>query len=157
MFINPAVNKFIFGEIKPFLKDAFPFFKDGEITQNDEASKLNLPLEKCVAGYSSRQGMEKIGYLLYRIWNAVKAIFNQSDWQKLKKETNDFLLRIKKNPSTPEGKEFKTQINNLYIQIFEVFILGNGKRSEEEADSVMKEKFTSFANEKTQILEKYLG
>jgi hypothetical protein len=39
-------------------------------------------VERCVKGYSSRNGFGKIGGLFYRIWNAIKAVFGQSDWQK---------------------------------------------------------------------------
>lgn len=40
-------------------------------------------VERCVKGYSNREGFfGKLGGLFYRIWNAVKAVFGQSDWQK---------------------------------------------------------------------------
>lgn len=38
---------------------------------------------KVVDGYGKREGFwNNIGGIFYRIWNAVKAIFGQSDWQK---------------------------------------------------------------------------
>lgn len=156
MFINPTVNNFIFGEVQPFLKNHI-LFKDGEVRENDEASKLNLPLEKCVAGYSSRQGVKKIGYLLYRIWNAVKAIFNQSDWQKLSRESNNFFLRLRNNPNveiTPMQQQVKDSMRNLQVIIFKLFISANGKNLE-EAQLLLKEKLPTLTGSFTEFLKIY--
>jgi gas vesicle protein len=48
---------------------------------------------KVINGYGKREGFyDKIGGIFYRIWNAVKAIFGQSDWQVARKTlTKEFL------------------------------------------------------------------
>lgn len=50
---------------------------------------FNNVLEKtktCIRGYSTKQGcLNKLKGLIYRIWNAIKAIVGQSDWQRAKR------------------------------------------------------------------------
>ena len=47
--------------------------RNGEFGNMEEMQKV----ERCAAGYSS----SGLSYVIYRILNAVKAIFGQSDWQ----------------------------------------------------------------------------
>jgi uncharacterized membrane protein YheB (UPF0754 family) len=53
------------------------------IKNNEEYGKDTCNrLIKVINGYGKREGFfNKIGGIFYRIWNAVKAIFGQSDWQ----------------------------------------------------------------------------
>jgi hypothetical protein len=52
---------------------------------------------KVINGYGKREGFfNKIGGIFYRIWNTVKAIFGQSDWQLASKSLQkNFLSKIK--------------------------------------------------------------
>jgi len=46
--------------------------------------------KKCISGYSAKQGFwNKIAGLTYRIWNAIKAIIGQSDWQRAKRSIDN--------------------------------------------------------------------
>jgi len=61
-----------------------------KFTYNDKVPPVKTTalstIEKCVKGYSTREGFGgKLAGLFYRIWNAIKAIFGQSDWQKARK------------------------------------------------------------------------
>lgn len=48
--------------------------------------KGQAQVEKTVAGYSSPNTLgEKVSYAAYRVFNAVKSLFGQSDWQVSKK------------------------------------------------------------------------
>ena len=73
---------------------------------------------KCIEGYSDR---EKGGFagafqsFMYRVWNAIKSIFGQSDWQLAKKAIwNNLVAKVKKMPIT-EGqlKELKLGYKDL--------------------------------------------
>lgn len=62
--------------------------------------KVATSLERCVVGYSRRIGCsQKLAGLFYRIWNAIKAIFGNSDWNKavraLQKHSN--IINLTKN------------------------------------------------------------
>lgn len=73
------------------------FINTFEPPNGDRPALKNAQMKiiKCVNGYSSRTGFwGKIAGLIYRIWNAVKAIIGQSDWQRAKRamENNNFHL-----------------------------------------------------------------
>ena len=80
-------------------------------------TNANTPTEKmmgrCIQGYSNREGFfGKIGGLAYRIWNMVKAIFGQSDWQRTRralcKEMTDGIPAMLKN-----NKEIRSLMNTI--------------------------------------------
>lgn len=49
-------------------------------------SQAENKVKKCVAGYSIPDSfLRKICWVAYRIFNAIKSIFGQSDWQKARK------------------------------------------------------------------------
>jgi hypothetical protein len=51
--------------------------------------------KKCGIGYSKRQTCcGKIAGLLYRIWNAIKALIGQSDWQRAKRAIENKNFRL---------------------------------------------------------------
>lgn len=48
-------------------------------------------IERCIIGRPKRSGFfGKCASLIYRIWNAVKSIFGQSDWQKARRGIKTF-------------------------------------------------------------------
>lgn len=51
-------------------------------------------VERCVRGYSKCEGFSGV---LYRIWNAIKAIFGQSDWQIARRSLKDLLVALPQN------------------------------------------------------------
>lgn len=49
----------------------------------DLATESEVSSLKAIAGYAKRDGfLGSIATLLHRVWNAVKAVFGQSDWQR---------------------------------------------------------------------------
>jgi hypothetical protein len=60
---------------------------------------------KVINGYGKREGFfNKIGGIFYRIWNAVKAIFGQSDWQLASKTMrNEGLKKFAKPTEETKG------------------------------------------------------
>lgn len=69
-------------------------------------------MERCIAGYSARRGFSgKFRGLIYRIWNAIKAIFGQSDWQLTRKHLEKQLKcapqKIKNQIKTPLKVAYK--------------------------------------------------
>lgn len=66
MFIQP--DPFINNELLDVINTTTPI-------------ELRLPFKRTIAFYPMRSGLNFFPWLLYRIFNAVKAIFGQSDWQ----------------------------------------------------------------------------
>lgn len=76
---------------------------------------------KCVNGYSSQHTLgSKISELVYRIWNAVKAIFGMSDWQRarraLAKDLPNVIIKLMTN-NHMENKETKALVSILERQL----------------------------------------
>lgn len=71
-------------------------------------------VEHCVRGYSRRNGFcGKLSGIMYRVWNAIKAIFCQSDWQKGRKALQVAGKEIASLVNIYEGKydDFIANIN----------------------------------------------
>jgi hypothetical protein len=88
------------------------------IKQDDDFGKdQSNRIIKVINGYGKREGFfNKINGVFYRIWNAVKAIFGQSDWQLAKKtlidaELKKSLNQIKNDITIP--KKFKKRISEF--------------------------------------------
>lgn len=93
---------------------------DGVFKQVDHESNKTITralgdIERCVIGYSSREGFfGKISGLFYRIWNAVKAVFGQSDWQKARKAFDTLKVTAVNHPII---EQLGAKIIGLYSQI----------------------------------------
>jgi hypothetical protein len=89
-----------------------------EIKQDNDIGKdQSNRIIKVINGYGKREGFfNKINGVFYRIWNAVKAIFGQSDWQLAKKSLinpnlKNEINQIKNDATIP--KKFKKRICQL--------------------------------------------
>lgn len=70
-------------------------------------------VERCVRKYSAREVFwGKLSGIIYRIWNAFKAIFGQSDWQIARRALKDLMINL---PKTPEGRN---TLWNLYWLVY---------------------------------------
>lgn len=74
-------------------------------------------IERCVVGYSTREGFGgKVAGLFYRIWNAIKAIFGRSDWQLARKELNKLFRGNIINAK--DEQKLKSIVNPVYSRLF---------------------------------------
>lgn len=81
-------------------------------------------LDRCVRGYSSKNDfLGSLGDVIYRLWNAVKAIFGKSDWQKgraaLKILSNITLLPLATNYDATMNRHEADTLLKKYIVINE--------------------------------------
>lgn len=83
-----------------------------EAPHGNKAAYLNAveKTKKCVRGYSTRRGFcGKIAGLIYRIWNGIKALIGQSDWQRAKRAINN------KNFNLLEDNDNNLNQLNIYL------------------------------------------
>lgn len=65
------------------------------LVQADIALESEVSALKALAGYVKPAGLSRIiATLLHRVWNAVKAVFGQSDWQKAERALASILVRV---------------------------------------------------------------
>jgi hypothetical protein len=97
-----------------------------EITKTNTAITKSLgDVERCVVGYSSREGFfGKLGGIVYRMWNAVKAVFGQSDWQKCRRAITSIEDKFLEHPFSKkiikvliENKDTLTQLEKMGVPI----------------------------------------
>lgn len=64
---------------------------------NSAVSSLSVrgAIAQCINGYSWHKGWEILGDIVYRIYNAIKAIFGNSDWQIARKAWTDYIISVK--------------------------------------------------------------
>jgi hypothetical protein len=68
--------------------------------------KLASRVVTVINGYGKREGFfDNIGGIFYRIWNAVKAIFGQSDWQLAQKDVTKSWIEVAKAKDTSNNTE----------------------------------------------------
>lgn len=76
----------------------------GDIPDSSIITKALCGFERCVRGYSKREGLTgTFSGIIYRIWNAIKAIFGQSDWQIARRALKDLMIEL---PKTDLGTNF---------------------------------------------------
>jgi hypothetical protein len=93
---------------------------------NRVKGKIASRVVTVINGYGKREGFfDNIGGIFYRIWNAVKAIFGQSDWQLARKECAKSWIEIAKardssnntvNSSIP--KKHRAKLHKLQKEYF---------------------------------------
>lgn len=72
-------------------------------------------VERCVIGYSSRDGFfGKLSGLIYRVWNAVKAVFGQSDWQKARRGLKQIYAQVIDHPIMNKGVSLGLEIGGEF-------------------------------------------
>jgi hypothetical protein len=104
--------------VSPFIgmaKEAIERFDD---KSNTVITKSLGDVEKCVVGYSSREGFfGKLGGVVYRMWNAVKAIFGQSDWQKSRRALKTLQVKLLELPVSKKLMAFAVENGADYMNL----------------------------------------
>lgn len=82
------------------------------LVKADIATASEISAFKGIAGYAKRDGfLGTIATVLHRVWNAAKAIFGQSDWQRAERAVISFAERnFTKFAKTEEQKEEVNQM-----------------------------------------------
>jgi hypothetical protein len=69
---------------------------------------------KVMNGYGKREGFfNKIGGVFYRIWNAVKAVFGQSDWQLAGKDVKEMFKKSIYDQAKMDLETFNMNLETL--------------------------------------------
>lgn len=100
----------------------------------DLATESEVSSLKAIAGYAKRDGfLGSIATLLHRVWNAVKAVFGQSDWQRARNSlisiTERFATKLATEAkdeqeaaeflNTMRSKEGHKKIDEVFAQLVE--------------------------------------
>lgn len=102
-----------------------------------DGPKLKTKVRSCIKGYAKPTGVfERLQWIGYRIWNAVKSIFGQSDWQVAREALVDFrkacVQKTGQKFSPDEIKEGKKKADEDLLDL----IACNGARSLKELGSL---------------------
>jgi len=111
MPLSSAANRFL--DVDMGYVFATPNLYDfADKKNNPVLTKQELDTLRALDGYSLREGvLGKIAAIIYRIWNAIKAVFRQSDWQKANRVLETLYTRLLNHKVT----SLRADIENLQI------------------------------------------
>lgn len=109
-------------------------FIGSTLVKADLATESEVNALKGLAGYAKRDGfLGSIATVLHRVWNAVKAVFGQSDWQRAERALISFAERniaklSRTDEELEEGKRLIAEMRSKegHEKINELFELGIG-------------------------------
>lgn len=118
------------------------------LVKSDIATASEISAFKGIAGYAKRDGfLGTIATVLHRVWNAAKAIFGQSDWQRAHRAVISFTERnFTKLAETEEQKE----------EVNQMIAIMKSKEGHQKIDQLFGQVigFIDLANEKVKPFEK---
>ncbi|WP_143406490.1 hypothetical protein, partial [Estrella lausannensis] len=114
--------------LNPIIAKPVDFIGD-TLVKADIVTASEVSALKGIAGYAKRDGfLGSIATVLHRVWNAFKAVFGQSDWQRAQRATISFcdrnFTKLAKNKfQREEVKELvaKMKTNEGHQKIDEMF------------------------------------